>query len=42
MLKLWMGLKYLYMQDLQPYTIEDLVELTGLSKYQIRENGKIL
>ena len=42
MLKLWLGLKYLYMQNLQPYTVKDLVNLTGLSEYQIRENGKIL
>lgn len=42
MLKLWLGLKYLYIQNLQPYTIKDLVDLTGLSEYQIRENGKIL
>ena len=42
MLKLWMGIKYLYINGLQPYTVQDLVNLTGLSEYQIRENGKIL
>lgn len=42
MLKLWMGIKYLYKEGLQPYTVNDLVELTGLSAYQIRESGKIL
>lgn len=42
MLKLWLGIKYLYIQDLQPYTVQDLIDLTGLSAYQIRENGKIL
>lgn len=42
MLKLWVGIKYLYYQDLQPYTIQDLSALTGLSEYQIRQNGKIL
>lgn len=42
MLKLWMGLKYLYIEGLQPYTVKDLVQLTGLSQYQIRESGKIL
>lgn len=42
MLKLWMGIKYLYINGLQPYTVQDLINLTGLSEYQIRENGKIL
>lgn len=42
MLKLWMGIKYLYKEKMQPYTVKDLVNLTGLSAYQIRENGKIL
>ena len=42
LLKLWMGIKYLYINGLQPYTIQDLVDLTGLSVYQIRESGKVL
>lgn len=42
LLKTWLGIKYLYIQDLQPYTVKDLSDLTGLSPYQIRESGKIL
>ena len=42
LLKVWLGVKYLYIQDLQPYTVQDLCNLTGLSAYQIREAGKIL
>lgn len=42
LLKVWMGIKYLYIEGLQPYTVQDLVDLTGLSAYQIRESGKIL
>ena len=42
MLKLWLGIKYFYIQDYQPFTIRDLTQLTGLSAYQIRQNGKIL
>ena len=42
LLKVWLGVKYLYYNNLQPYTIKQLSELTGLSKYAVRENGKIL
>ena len=42
LLKIWLGIKYLYIQDKQPYTIQDLCDLTGLSPYQVRESGKIL
>ena len=42
LLKVWLGVKYLYIQDLQPYTVQDLCNLTGLSAYQVREAGKIL
>ena len=42
LLKVWLGVKYLYIQDLQPYTVQDLCNLTGLSAYQIREAGKVL
>lgn len=42
LLKVWLGVKYLYIQDLQPYTVTDLCDLTGLSAYQVRQAGKIL
>ncbi len=42
LLKVWLGVKYLYIQDMQPYTVQDLSNLTGLSAYQVREAGKIL
>lgn len=42
LLKMWLGIKYLYIQDLQPYTMKDLVYLTGLSQYQLRKCGKVL
>lgn len=42
LLKVWLGVKYLYYNNLQPYTIKELSQLTGLSKYAVRENGRIL
>lgn len=42
LLKVWLGVKYLYIQDLQPYTVQDLCNLIGLSAYQVREAGKVL
>lgn len=42
LLKMWLGIKYLYIQDLQPYTVKDLSYLTGLSEYQIRKCGQVL
>ena len=40
LLKVWLGTEEL--QKAQPYTIAQLQELTGLSEYSIRENGRIL
>ena len=42
LLKVWLGVKYLYIQDIQHYTVMDLCSLTGLSAYQVRQAGKIL
>ena len=40
LLKTWIGIQYVY--DKQPYTMERLSQITGLSAYQIRESKKIL
>lgn len=40
LLKTWIGVQYMY--DKQPFTIKELCNLTGLSKYQIIESKKIL
>ena len=42
LLKTWLGIKYLYVQKMQPYTQKDLSLLTGLNLYQIKECSKIL
>lgn len=40
LLKTWIGIQYVY--DKQPYTLEKLCSVTGLSAYQVRESKKIL
>lgn len=40
LLKTWIGVQYVY--DKQPFTIAQLCEITGLSKYQIIESKKVL
>ena len=40
LLKTWIGVQYVY--DKQPFTMERLVQVTGLSPYQIRESRKVL
>lgn len=41
-LKTWMGMQFVYENNKQPFTMEDMKKLTGLSEYQIRESKKIL
>ena len=40
LLKVWLGVQVL--SNRQPYTMNDLVKLTGLSAYSVRESNKIL
>ena len=40
LLKTWIGVQYVY--NNQPFTVDELCNLTGLSPYQIRESKKIL
>ena len=40
LLKTWIGIQYMY--DKQPFTVKQLCDLTGLSKYQIMESKKVL
>lgn len=40
LLKTWIGVQYVY--DKQPFTMERLSQVTGLSPYQIRESRKVL
>lgn len=42
LVKLWLAIQYLYVNNLQPYTIDQLVSMTGLSKYTITQNRKVL
>ena len=40
LLKVWLATEEL--QKIQPYTVKQLQELTGLSEYAIRESNKLL
>ena len=40
--KVWLAVQYTYEQNLQPFTIAEISEMTGLSDHQIRNNMKIL
>lgn len=40
LLKTWIGVQYMY--DKQPFTMQELCSLTGLTPYQLRESKKIL
>ena len=40
LLKTWLGIQMMY--DRQPYTINDLKKVTGLSEYQIKTSNQIL
>ena len=40
--KLWLAIDYTYTYNLQPYTIDMLMDITNLNRYQIRECSKIL
>lgn len=40
LLKTWIGVQYMY--DKQPFTVQELCNVTGLTPYQIRESKKIL
>ena len=40
LLKTWIGVQYMY--DKQPFTMQELCDITGLSEYQLRESKKIL
>lgn len=42
LLKLWLAIDYTYTYNLQPYTVDMLMDITNLNRYQIRECSKIL